>query len=101
MAKKKILESVKDHILVPKHTKLSEKDKKDVLKKYNIDVKGSYVVGDHISDVLFAKNSGATGVYVLTGHGQEHLNELSKDTIVCKNLFHASKKILNLSSGKI
>ena len=27
---------IKDHVLVPKHSKLSEKDKKELLEKYNI-----------------------------------------------------------------
>ncbi len=27
---------IKNHILMPKHTKLSEKEKQDLLKKYNI-----------------------------------------------------------------
>lgn len=34
MARKKI--DISNHVLVPKHTKLSEKDKKSLLEKYNI-----------------------------------------------------------------
>jgi len=30
---------VSKHILIPKHTKLGEKEKKDLLKKYNISLK--------------------------------------------------------------
>jgi len=29
---------IKKHVLVPKHSKLSEKDKKDLISKYNISV---------------------------------------------------------------
>ncbi|MFC2145181.1 D-glycero-alpha-D-manno-heptose-1,7-bisphosphate 7-phosphatase [Actinomycetota bacterium] len=62
--------------------------------KYNIDKGKSYVIGDHPSDILFAKNAGATGIFVLTGHGRGHLKEIDEDTITSKNLYYAAKKIL-------
>ncbi|MFO8016813.1 MAG: DNA-directed RNA polymerase subunit H [Candidatus Woesearchaeota archaeon] len=37
MAKAKI--DISKHILIPKHSKLSEKDKKELLEKYNISIK--------------------------------------------------------------
>jgi len=37
MRKKKIL--IKSHILMPKHIKLSEKEKKELFEKYNISLK--------------------------------------------------------------
>ena len=62
--------------------------------KYNIDIDQSYVIGDHPSDILFAKNAGATGLFVLTGHGRGHLKEIAEDIIVSKNLYYATSKIL-------
>lgn len=43
---------------------------------YEIDLSRSFVVGDHPSDVELACNVGATGIYVLTGHGEKHRAEL-------------------------
>ena len=62
--------------------------------KYNIETDKSYVVGDHPSDILFAKNAGASGIFVLTGHGRGHLKEISEDIMISKNLYYASLKIL-------
>ncbi len=36
MAKKKKKLNVKNHVLIPKHEKLSEKEKKALLEKYNV-----------------------------------------------------------------
>ncbi len=45
-------------------------------------------------DILFAKNAGAAGIFVLTGHGRGHLKEIEEDTIISKNLYYAARKIL-------
>ena len=39
MAKKQVRFDIKKHILVPKHTKLSQKDKKELLSKLKITIK--------------------------------------------------------------
>ncbi|MHA1734667.1 MAG: D-glycero-alpha-D-manno-heptose-1,7-bisphosphate 7-phosphatase [Promethearchaeota archaeon] len=41
-----------------------------------LDLPGSWTVGDHPSDVQFGTNAGCRGIYVLTGHGRKHLDEL-------------------------
>ena len=69
--------------------------------KYNIDTDMSYVIGDHPSDILFAKNAGATGIFVLTGHGRGHLKEIEEDTIISKNLYYAARKILSISPDPV
>ncbi len=56
--------------------------------EYNIDLSGSYVIGDHPHDVLTGDQVGALGMYVLTGHGVKHHSELPKgrqvfDSIGC------------------
>ncbi len=62
--------------------------------KYNLDIKNSFVIGDHGSDVEMGLNAGSGSIYVLTGHGSRHLNELEvKPQIVCQNLYDAAEEI--------
>jgi len=42
----------------------------------DIDVSRSYVVGDHMGDVLLGINSGARSIHVLTGHGTDEREKL-------------------------
>jgi len=67
--------------------------------EYNIDLKNSYVIGDHLSDALLGYNAGAKGIYVLTGHGPKHLKlippEIKHRIIVAKSLKFAVTIILN------
>jgi histidinol-phosphate phosphatase family protein len=60
---------------------------------YGLDLNGSFTVGDHPHDVQLAKNVGARGVYVLTGHGQKHLPELPEDTEAVAGIMEAAEKI--------
>ena len=39
---------------------------------YNLDLNSSFLIGDKISDLLAAENSGCSGMLVETGHGMEH-----------------------------
>jgi D,D-heptose 1,7-bisphosphate phosphatase len=48
-------------------------------KDYNIDLKNSYVLGDHPHDIEMAHNVGVGSVYLLTGHGKKHRQELLKE----------------------
>jgi D-glycero-D-manno-heptose 1,7-bisphosphate phosphatase len=41
-------------------------------KEYSIDLKKSFVIGDHPHDVEMAVTAGAKSVYVMTGHGEKH-----------------------------
>ena len=41
----------------------------------DLDLKASYVIGDHYSDVECARRVGAKGILVLTGHGDDSLAE--------------------------
>ncbi|HOJ30241.1 MAG TPA: HAD family hydrolase [Spirochaetota bacterium] len=61
---------------------------------YNLDVQHSFVIGDHPSDILLAKNAGMQGIYVLTGHGKKHKKEIDNCVIVKKNLQYAVDYIL-------
>ena len=64
-------------------------------KDYHIDLQRSFVVGDHPCDVQLAKNVGARGIYVLTGHGCKHLAELPESTEVVSGILEAAKRILS------
>lgn len=64
-------------------------------KKFNIDIKNSFVIGDHPSDVEFGLNGGAAGIYVLTGHGRKHLSELKHRDLIFDSLKEATEWILN------
>jgi D-glycero-D-manno-heptose 1,7-bisphosphate phosphatase len=61
---------------------------------YNIDLSRSFIIGDHPSDVQCGLNAGITPIYLLTGHGQKHQNEINKEIVVCSNLLEASKHII-------
>lgn len=65
-------------------------------KKHNVDLSKSYMIGDHPSDVRFADNFGGTGLYVLTGHGKNHLDDAPKQKIF-PSLKEAADWILSLS----
>ncbi len=63
--------------------------------QYSIDLKNSYAIGDHPHDVVFAENVGAIGIYVLTGHGAKHQNELNGDELVLPSIAEAADWILD------
>ncbi len=45
--------------------------------EHGVDLGASFVVGDHPSDMEFARRGGARGVYVLSGHGERHRAQLT------------------------
>jgi len=61
---------------------------------YNIDSSRSFIIGDHPSDIQCGLNAGITPIYLLTGHGEKHLDEISNVTVICSNLLAASKYII-------
>ena len=64
---------------------------------YDIDLKYSYTVGDHPHDIDFAVDNGARGVYVLTGHGMNHKDQLPEGTAVASGIGEAADMILDRS----
>ena len=54
--------------------------------EHQLDLSRSFVVGDHPSDLELARRSGAKGIYVCTGHGANHLNELPAGEIALKDI---------------
>lgn len=61
---------------------------------YGINLSESFVVGDHPHDVELAENSGARGIYVLTGHGQKHRDELPAETVIASGMTEVAETIL-------
>jgi D-glycero-D-manno-heptose 1,7-bisphosphate phosphatase len=62
-------------------------------KDYCIDLQRSFVVGDHPHDIQLARNVGAQGIYVLTGHGRKHVAKVPDDTEIVPGIMEAAKKI--------
>ncbi len=60
---------------------------------YNIDLNQSFIIGDHPSDVQCGLNAGITPIFLLTGHGNKHKNEIKKETLVCNNILEATQYI--------
>ncbi len=44
--------------------------------KYGLDLKRSFMIGDHPHDAMTGAETGVFGLYLLTGHGGKHLSEL-------------------------
>jgi L-threonylcarbamoyladenylate synthase len=61
--------------------------------EYGLDLARSFVVGDHPHDVALAENAGASGIYVLTGHGARHRAELSGCSAVVPGIRDAAEWI--------
>lgn len=70
-------------------------------KMFNLDLKNSYVIGDHVNDFLLAKNMGGKGVFVLTGHGKEELQKITEEKVkarpdkISKNFTDAVKWVIS------
>ena len=77
---------------------------REASKEYNLDLKKSYVIGDHLSDALLGHNSGAKGIYLLTGHGLKHRGaippHIESEIIITKSLKFAVNIILNTGKKK-
>lgn len=66
---------------------------------YDLNLNDSYIIGDHPSDVECGLNAIITPIYVLTGHGEKHKNELKTDCVISKDIAEASKYILMHSNN--
>ncbi len=70
---------------------------RDIVDGWNVDIKNSWVIGDHPSDILFGINAGSKTVYLISGHGKKHFHELEdegiKPTMISSNFLNIAKKI--------
>jgi heptosyltransferase-2 len=62
----------------------------------SINLSHSYVVGDKLTDIQLARNAGAKGILVLTGHGQDQVAQLnsSQPAFVARDLSEAVQWII-------
>lgn len=67
---------------------------KKAARDFQVDLKRSFVVGDHPHDVELAANAGATGIYVLTGHGIRHRAGMPASAVVAAGIGDAVGEIL-------
>ncbi len=68
----------------------------EAAKKYGINLEDSFVIGDHPHDVELAKQVHAKGVYLLTGHGEKHRDELAEGVMIVEGIKQAADLILSL-----
>jgi len=63
---------------------------------YGVDLRESWVIGDHPHDVEMAHRAGAHSVYLLTGHGAKHRKEISVEPdFIAEDLYRAAVLILS------
>jgi len=68
---------------------------KEAEREFQIDLKNSFVIGDHPSDIKLGKNLNCKTIYLLTGHGEKHKKELdTKPDFITDNLTEASQWIM-------
>lgn len=66
-------------------------------KDYGIDLKVSYVLGDHPHDIEMAHRVGAGSAYLLTGHGAKHKQELEllpRPDFIANDIYEAAVWIM-------
>ena len=64
------------------------------VKKYNIDLENSFVIGDSTLDIKMAENAGMNSILVLTGQGGEDGKYNVAPTYVCNDLYDSVEKVL-------
>lgn len=78
---------------------------KDAEKEFNIDIKNSWVIGDHPHDVEMGIRAGCSSIYLLTGHGSRHRQDLEKSSIkpnfIAENFLEAADFIIKNPQIKI
>jgi histidinol-phosphate phosphatase family protein len=62
--------------------------------EFGIDLQRSYMIGDHPHDAEFGVRFGGTGLFVLTGHGMRHRDELDEHIPEFADLKQAADWIL-------
>jgi histidinol phosphatase-like enzyme len=73
---------------------------KKAQKKFKLDLKNSFSVGDHVNDFLLGQRMGGKGIFILTGHGREELKKIRqnrkiyKPDLITKDILSAAKWIV-------
>ncbi len=70
----------------------------EINNEFNVDINNSWMIGDHPSDIQFGINAGCKTIFLTTGHGDKHLDELEsleiKPNLIYDNFLEATKEIL-------
>jgi len=71
---------------------------KDIINEYDVNIQESWMVGDHPSDIQFGINGGCRTVFLTTGHGEKHIDDLKtlniRPTIISDDFLSIAKEIL-------
>ncbi len=71
---------------------------REIVDGWNIDIEQSWMIGDHPSDIQFGINGGCRTVFLTTGHGDKHIDELKllgiKPTKICDTFLEATQEFL-------
>lgn len=78
----------------PHFPRLAERD-------HGIDLAASWTIGDHAADVELAASVGARGIFVLTGHGRSHRDELKVPCRIVDGIGAAADFILSEPHGSL
>jgi D-glycero-D-manno-heptose 1,7-bisphosphate phosphatase len=54
---------------------------KQAEKEFNLDLKNSFMIGDHPHDIEFGQKAGLRSIYLTTGHGIKHKEDLKKRNV--------------------
>ncbi len=70
---------------------------KEAAKKYGLDLKKSFVIGDHPHDIEMGHKAGIKTIYMLTGHGEKHKKDQKhKPDLVTYDILEAAKWIIKM-----
>ena len=73
---------------------------REIVDGWNVDINNSWVIGDHPSDILFGINAGSKTVFLTSGHGKKHFQELEakgiKPTMISSNFLNVAQKIIEM-----
>jgi len=67
-------------------------------REWNIDMKHSYMVGDHNSDIGAGTAVGVQSFFVRTGHGKQEEKLLASNVLRANNLYEVVKKYILVSN---
>jgi len=66
----------------------------EAARKYGLELRRSFVVGDHPCDIALALGVGAFGLHVLSGHGYKHRHEIPAGVIAVPGIREAAEWVL-------
>ena len=64
-------------------------------RRFNLDLRSSYLIGDKTSDIECARRAGCSGILVRTGKRGRDREFKAKPKVVCRDLFAAARWIIS------